>query len=82
MAVPVHVQANYIPETGEFRFIVRDERDGREVTLNLPPATFAEIVEYLDLVLADYSEAKAMGQIPKPKKGGGDASDPTGPVDP
>ena len=57
----VRVKANYHPRTGFFRFVLRDVEKNEGMTVDLSPVVFAQMVEYLDTVLASYGEAKANG---------------------
>ena len=60
--VRVHIQVRYRPTENLFRWEM-GEVGGKRITLMLAPEAFAKTIEYLELVLSDYSEAKRRGEI-------------------
>ena len=60
--VKVHIQVRYRPTEKLFRWEM-GEVGGKRITLMLTAETFARAIEYLELVLSDYSEAKRRGEI-------------------
>ena len=57
----LHVKAVYCPDDKLIHLTFQCE-DG-QVEARLPPASYARIVEYLDMVLTSYSIAKAEGRL-------------------